>query len=126
MAKKEFTYRGKNLEELQTMGINEFMELLPARRRRSLNRGFTAEEKKLLENLDHGNNVKTHCRELVILPSLIGKTILVYNGKTYNKILIEEEMIGHVLGEYSLTRNRVAHSSPGVGATKSSSSVSVR
>ncbi len=126
MAKKEFTYRGKTLEELQAMGMNEFMELLPARRRRSLIRGFTPEQNKLLEKLEHKDNVKTHCRELIILPSIIGKTILVHNGKTYNKILIEDEMIGHLIGEYSLSRNKVSHSSPGVGATKSSSSVSVR
>jgi small subunit ribosomal protein S19 len=126
MAKKEFTYRGKTLDELKAMGINEFMELVPARKRRSLKRGFTEEEKKLLTKLSKKDGVKTHCRELVILPEMVGKTVNVHNGKTYVKVVIEAEMIGDVLGEYSLTRNRVSHSSPGVGATKSSSSVSVR
>ena len=126
MAKKEFTYRGKTLSELQDMGLNEFMELLPSRRRRSLKRGFTEEESKLLSKLETKDAVKTHCRELVILPQLVGKTILVHNGKAYNKVVISEDMIGHLLGEYSLTRSRVAHHSPGVGATKSNSSVSVR
>ena len=126
MARKEFTYRGKNLKELQSLSLNDFMELLPSRQRRSLKRGFTKEEKHLLDELKKRDNVKTHCRELVILPEMIGKTILVYNGKTFNKVLITEEMIGHVIGEFSSSRPRVTHSSPGVGATKSSGSASVK
>ncbi len=126
MAKKEFTYRGKTLDELKEMGINEFMELIPARRRRSLKRGFPDEQKKLLEKLKTKDNVKTHCRELVILPNMVGKVILVHNGKAFVKVFIEEEMISHTLGEYALTRNKVSHSSPGIGATKSSSSISVK
>ncbi|MEA2037848.1 MAG: 30S ribosomal protein S19 [Nanoarchaeota archaeon] len=126
MARKEFTYRGKTLKELQDLSLNEFIELIPARQRRSLNRGFTDEQKKLVGKLSKKDNVKTHVRDLVILPQMVGRTILVHNGKTYTKVFIDQEMIGHVLGELSLTRNRVAHSSPGVGATKSSSNVSVK
>ena len=79
-----------------------------------------------IKKLEKKNNVKTHVRDLLILPSMIGKTILIHNGKTFLPLMITEEMLGRTLGDFSLTRNRVSHSSPGVGATKSSSSVSVR
>jgi len=126
MAKKQFTYRGKTLEELQAMGINTFMELLPSRERRKIKRGFNEEEKKLLENLRKRDSIKTHCRDMIILPEMVGKMINIYNGKTYEKIKIEEEMLGHRLGEFSITRKKLAHSAPGIGATKSSASVSVK
>lgn len=126
MARKEFTYRGKNLKELQELSLNDFMELLPSAQRRKIKRGFTKEEKHFLDELRKKDNVKTHCREMIILPEMIGKTILIHNGKVFNKLTITEEMIGHIIGEFSLTRNKVAHSSPGVGATKSSGSTSVK
>ena len=126
MAKKEFTYRGKTLEELKEMGVGEFIELLPSRQRRSLKRGFTEGQKKLLDKLKKKDVVKTHIRELVIIPNMIGKTVLVYNGKTFSQVIIDKEMLGHRLGEFALTRNKVSHSAPGVGATRSSSGVSVR
>ncbi|MFT4305008.1 MAG: 30S ribosomal protein S19 [Candidatus Woesearchaeota archaeon] len=126
MARKEFTYRGKNLKELQELSLNDFMELLPSAQRRKIKRGFTKEEKHLIQELKNKDNVKTHCREMIILPEMIGKTILIHNGKVFNKLTITEEMIGHIIGEFSLTRNKVAHSSPGVGATRSSGSTSVK
>ena len=126
MVRKEFTYRGKNLKELQELSLNDFMELLPSAQRRKIKRGFTKEEKHFLDELRKKDNVKTHCREMIILPEMIGKTILIHNGKVFNKLTITEEMIGHIIGEFSLTRNKVAHSSPGVGATKSSGATSVK
>ncbi|MBW2996906.1 30S ribosomal protein S19 [Candidatus Woesearchaeota archaeon] len=127
MAKKEFFYRGKNLEELQEMGLKELAALLPAAARRKIQRGFTEQEKVLLKNLKtSGKPVKTHCRSMIILPEMVNKTIKVYNGKTFEDIIVQPEMIGHYLGEFSLTRKRVAHSAPGVGATRSSSNISVK
>ena len=126
MARKEFTLRGRTLNELKEMSVNEFIELVPARRRRSVKRGFTEEQKGLLKKLEKKDNVKTHVRDLVILPIMVGKTILIHNGKTFVPLIVTEEMLGHTLGDHSLTRNRVSHNSPGVGATRSSSSVSVR
>ena len=126
MARKEFTYRGKNLKELQELSLNDFMELLPSAQRRKIKRGFTKEEKHFLDELRKKDNVKTHCREMIILPEMIGKTILIHNGKVFNKLTITEEMIGHIIGEFSLTRGRITHSSPGVGATRSSGSTSVK
>lgn len=127
MVKKEFSYRGKTLEDLQEMGLKELAALFPAAARRKIKRGFTEQEKILLNNLRTSKKpVKTHCRTLLILPEMVDKTIKVYNGKLFEDVIVRPEMIGHYLGEFSLTRKRVAHSSPGVGATRSSSNVSVK
>ncbi len=127
MAKKIFTYRGKTLEELQALSMNEFMQLLPARQRRSLKRGLTDAQKKLLKKIRNGkNNIRTHCRNMIILPEMVGKTFLVFRGNSFEAVNIQEEMIGHVLGEFMLTRKTVQHSAPGIGATRSSSSLSVK
>ncbi|MFH0977956.1 MAG: 30S ribosomal protein S19 [Candidatus Woesearchaeota archaeon] len=125
MAKKEFTYHGKTLEELQNMSTSDFAAITTSRIRRTIKHGFTEEEKKLLKNL-HNANVETHCRDMVILPIMVGKTIKVHDGKTFVPVRVEKEMLGHVLGEFAMTRKKVSHSAPGIGATKSSSSISVK
>jgi small subunit ribosomal protein S19 len=127
MAKKEFLYRGKTIDDLQVMGLKELSELLPAAARRKIRRGFTEQEKILLENLKKSSKpMKTHCRAMIVLPEMVGKTLKVYTGKAFEDVLIQPEMIGHRLGEFALSRKRVAHSAPGVGATRSSSNVSVK
>jgi small subunit ribosomal protein S19 len=127
MAKKEFTFRGKTLKELQSMSLNELSDMLRSRQRRNIKRGFTDAEKRFLEKVNKGEkDIKTHCRDMVVLPNMVGRTIRIYNGKQFVQVLIMEEMIGHVLGEFAMTRGRVNHSAPGIGATKSSASVSVR
>jgi small subunit ribosomal protein S19 len=124
---KEFTFRGKTVEEIKKMSISQFSELVPSRARRSLKKGFTEEQKKLLRKIkSKDSDIKTSCRDMVVLPEMIGKTIKVFNGKEYIPVAVNEEMIGHVLGEFSLTRRRVLHNAPGVGATRSSSAISVR
>ena len=72
------------------------------------------------------NNIETHCRDAIILPEMVGKTIKVYSGKEFIPVTINEDMIGHYLGEFVLTRNRVQHSAPGIGATRSSAALSVK
>jgi small subunit ribosomal protein S19 len=126
MAKKEFTFKGKTLEELKALSREEFITLLDSRSRRSLKRGYPEETKKAEEKILSKDRVKTHSRELVVVPGMVGKTVLVHNGKQFVEIRITEEMLGHRLGEFSLTRNTVKHSSPGVGATRSSGALSVR
>ena len=124
MARKEFSYKGKNEEELASLSIAQFIELLPSRFKRKSKRGFTEQEQILLSKLEKGkNNVKTHCRELMILPCMFGKTIQVYTGKEFAQIIVNAEMSGHVLGEFAPSRKICKHSSPGVGATKSSAAV---
>ncbi|MBT4935767.1 30S ribosomal protein S19 [Candidatus Woesearchaeota archaeon] len=127
MAIKEFKWNGKTEDELKQMDMDTFIELVPARQRRSLKRGFTDSQKSLLKRIDAGeNNIKTHCRNMIILPSMIDKLLRIYNGKDFFPITITAEMVGHYLGEFAHTRKSVSHSSAGVGATRSSKSVSAR
>jgi small subunit ribosomal protein S19 len=127
MAKKEFSYRGKSEEELKKMSIDEFSLLVPSRIRRSLKRGFTENQKALLKKLRNGkNNVETHSRDMVILPEMIGKTIKVHNGKSFEMVIVNAEMMGHLLGEFVMTRKEIKHSAPGIGATRSSAAISVK
>jgi small subunit ribosomal protein S19 len=124
---KEFMFRGKSLDELKKLSVSEFIELVPSRRRRSVKNGFTEAQKNLLEKIRaHDKDIKTHARGMIILPEMVGSLIKIYNGKEFFQLHVTEDMLGHVLGEFALTRRRVAHNAPGVGATKSSSSVSVR
>jgi len=120
---KEFAYRGLPLEELQKLSIEELLPLLPSRMRRTLKRGLTAKQDKLLNDVQkskEGNVIKTHCRDMLILPSFVDHRIDVYNGKEFQRVNIQPNMIGHYLGEFALTRQKVKHTGPGVGATKSS------
>ncbi len=126
MARKDFAYRGKTLNELQGMSHNEFSELLPSRQRRSLKRGIPEQHKKVLEKLKKGKQVKTHTRDMIILPEMVNKTIRVHNGKEFLPMTIMPEMLGHYLGEFIFTRKRVQHHAPGIGATRSSASLSVK
>jgi len=127
MAKKEFTYRGKTLDELKAMTVNEIAKLLPSRSRRSLMRGIKDGHKVVLKKVKANDpNLKTHCRDMLILPVMVGATIKIHNGKEFVQVLIQPEMIGHFLGEFATSTKSVAHNAPGIGATKSSSSLSVK
>ncbi len=124
---KEIKIWGKTEEELKKMDVKQIMPFLPARRRRSLKRGLTEAQKRLQLKLESGdNNIKTHCRDMIIIPSMIGKAFRVYNGKEYFPFTVTSEMIGHLLGEFAPTRRPVAHSAAGVGATRSSKGTSAR
>ncbi len=126
MAKKEFTYYGRKLEELKLMSLQEIAALLPARQRRCIKRGFTPAQKIFIKRLEKKNNIKTQCRDMIIIPTMVGKTVKIYNGKEFVPVILTEEMIGHYLGEFAMTRKKVQHSAPGIGATRSSASISVR
>ena len=131
----KFHYRGFTLEELKKMNMDEFIKLLPARARRSLRRGLPPRQKKLLERLRRAYRAKkrgkdiltrTHVRDMLIFPEMVGLKIGVYNGKSYEIVDVKPEMIAHYLGEFSLTRRRVQHGSPGIGATRSSKYVPLK
>jgi len=118
---KIYTFKGKTIEELQKISLEEFAKLLPSRQRRALLRGFTDQEKKFLVRIRKANKpVRTHLREMIIIPEMVFKKVLVHNGNTWVGVDIKPEMVGHRLGEFALTRKRVMHSAPGVGATKAS------
>ncbi len=124
---KELLFYGKTAEELKKMDMKDVMKFLPSRARRSLVRtqGLKKHEalKKKIDATILGKRkkpIKTHCREFIILPNMIGLVIKVYNGKEFQDVNIIEPMVGHYLGEFALTRKPGAHSGPGIGATKSS------
>lgn len=121
---KEFSYRGHSLDSLLGMSMDEFITLLPSRQRRSLQRGLTPEQRVLLEKLRsvHGKDVaiKTHVRDLVILPEMVGAKVSVHNGHEFVAMTVRAEMIGHYLGEFAITNKPVRHGTPGIGASRSS------
>lgn len=125
---KEFAFRGYSLSELQDMSLEEFGELLPARERRVLRRGLPPRQKKLLEQVREVKDketpkeefIRTHCRDMIIIPDMVGLRFGVYDGEDFRTVEVEPEMIGHRLGEFALTRKKVEHSTPGIGATRSS------
>jgi len=125
--KGAFTYRGKTIEQLQELSFEEFAELLPAKERRSIKRGLSdGQEKILLQFRDGKDTVRTHYRNMIIYPVMVGKNIEVYNGKQFTNVEIQPEMVGHRFGEFALTRNKVSHGSAGVGATRSSKFVPLK
>ena len=108
---------------MKAMTLEEIIELLPARPRRSFIRGIDYERMTFIEKLRANGSdeaVRTHCRDVPILPDFIGKKIAVHNGKEFVTVEVRPEMIGHYIGEFAMTRKAVVHSGPGVGATRSS------
>ena len=120
---KEFMFRGMASDELARMNIEDVLPHLTSRARRSLKRGLTPRQYRLLEKVrktEKGATIRTHLRNVVIVPEFIGHTIAVHTGKEFKQVIIKPEMVGHYLGEFALTRKEVKHSGPGVGATRSS------
>ncbi len=126
---KEFSYRGHSLESLSAMSMDEFINILPSRQRRSLQRGLTADQRILLEKLRTAKeakagakaiSIKTHVRDLIVLPEMVGSKIGIHNGKEFVEVDIKPEMIGHYLGEFAITNKPVRHGTPGIGASRSS------
>ncbi|MCA9486694.1 ribosomal protein S19 family protein [Candidatus Woesearchaeota archaeon] len=98
-------YKGKTLEELKKLSFEEFTALLPSELRRKIKRGFTEQEQKLLDKIkSHEKNIKTHCREMIVLPNMVGEKLGIYNGKEFVSIVLTDEMIGLRLGELAPTR----------------------
>ncbi len=125
--KGEITYRGYTIPDLKKMSFQEFTDLLPASQRRKINRGFTEDHKKLIQRVKDGRTmIRTHLRDMIILPEMIGIDLEIHNGKKFSRVTVQPEMIGHYIGEYALTRNIVKHGSAGVGATRSSKFVPLK
>lgn len=123
----EFTYRGYTMAKLKKMKLNELADLMCARQRRKIKRSLRPEEEKLLETLDSGKEgIKTHLRDALVLPSMVGKKIGIHDGKSFEYVEIKPEMIGHYFGELVLTRKKVSHGAAGVGATRSSKYVPLK
>ncbi len=128
MAKK-ITVRGYDEKQLKDMSLEEFSKLISARARRSLKRGFSTKHKKLIKRVrktPEDKPVRTHCRDIIIVPEFIGRVFNVYNGKEFVRVEVKLEMLGHYLGEFVQTRTRVSHSAPGMGATRASKFVALK
>ncbi|MDH5811587.1 MAG: 30S ribosomal protein S19 [Candidatus Methanomethylicaceae archaeon] len=126
---KEFTYRGYTISQLANMPMDEFIKLLPSRQRRSLMRGLNPEQRTLFEKIRKAKLlaakgkkvvIRTHCRDMIILPEMVGLTISVHNGKEFVPVEILPEMVGRYLGEFAITTAKVTHGAPGLKATRSS------
>merc|ERR1712080_69213 len=126
---RKFTYRGVDLDQLLDMKNEQLTEMFNSRIRRKFNRGLKRKQMTFLKKLRTAKKaaapmekpevVKTHLRTMVILPEMVGSIVGVYNGKTMNQVEIKPEMIGHYLGEFSITYKPVKHGRPGIGATHS-------
>ena len=119
---KNFQYRGRTVDELKAMSMDEFISILPARMRRSLRRGLKGDQRIVLEKLrrDQGKPIRTHARDMIILPEMIGKSVFVHTGKEFKEIKFTEKMVGHYVGEFAISINLVRHGRPGIGASRSS------
>jgi small subunit ribosomal protein S19 len=136
--KREFTYRGYTLAEMLEMPLYPpedgseqmaIISLMPARARRSLYRGLPRENEHFLARIEEAGEsdiLRTHRRDMPVLPIMVGKTIGIHNGRDFVDVIIQPEMIGHYLGEYAMTRRRPVHTGPGVGATRSSKHVALK
>jgi len=124
---EEFTYRGYTVAKLKKMKLEDLAQLMGARQRRKIKRTLRSEEEQLLKEVNTGKEeIKTHLRDALVLPSMVGKKIGVHDGKGFEFIEIKPEMIGHYLGELVLTRKKVLHGAAGVGATRSSKYVPLK
>lgn len=111
--RKEQTFKGKTLEELKSLDVREFAKLLRSRQRRTVLRNFQEHEnfvKRIITQLNEGKKVvKTHIRDLVIVPELVGVKLQIYNGREFVPVDITVEMLGHKFGEFSQTRAKAKH-----------------
>lgn len=129
LKKKEFTYRGKTLDELKQMDIREFAKLLKSNEKRTALRRYDEIQRFILscnKKIAKNKLIRTHLRDMIIVPRLIGLKIHIHDGRQFIPIEITGEMLGHRLGEFAITRQKVKHGAAGIGATKSSASQSVK
>lgn len=129
MAKEKLFY-GKTEEDVKKMDLKDFARLIPSRNRKALLKSSQIPRheilmKKIRKFKSGGTKkpIKTHCRDVIVIPEMLGLQIHVYAGKEFVPVPVELDMLGHYLGEFTMTRRRVAHSAPGIGATRSSAAV---
>ena len=137
-AERNYTFRGKTLDDLKALEIQDFVKLLPSGRRRFISRAFGVRHVRFIQKLRKAREsvqgqegvkppvVKTHLRHMVILPEFVGNVVGIYNGKEFIEVQIKPEMVGHVLADFSMPKKIVKHSKAGVGATRSSSATSLK
>ncbi len=125
--REEYTYRGFRLDELRAMGMSELIPLMPSRARRKVTRGLSRGEEHFLTQFRKGDGaIRTHLRDMIIMPEMVGRAVEIHNGKEYVRVELQPESIFHYLGEFALTRRKVSHGSAGIGATRSSKYVPLK
>ncbi|KAL9112058.1 MAG: hypothetical protein Q9227_003678 [Pyrenula ochraceoflavens] len=127
---RKFSYRGIDLDQLLDLPSTSLRDLVHARARRRFNRGLKRRPMGLIKKLRKAKQaakpnekpdlVKTHLRDMIVVPEMIGSVVGVYSGKEFNQVEIKPEMVGHYLGEFSISYKPVKHGRPGIGATHSS------
>jgi small subunit ribosomal protein S15e len=127
---RKYTYRGVDLDQLLDMSTDELVELFGARQRRRFQRGMKRQALALIKKLraarkavapgEKPDAVRTHLRNMIILPEMIGTVCGVYNGKSFTQVEVKPDMVGHYLGEFSISYKPVKHGKPGIGASTSS------
>ena len=125
---RKYSYRGVDLDKLLDLSNQDLMELFRARQRRKFSRGIKRKPITVLKKLRKAKRetaygekpeaVKTHLRNMVIVPEMIGSVVAVYNGKQYISVEVKPEMIGHYLGEFSITYKPIKHGRAGMNAVK--------
>ena len=110
---RKYTYRGVDLDQLLDMNNEGLMELFTCRIRRKFNRGLKRKPMALIKKLrkkkkecpvnEKPDVVKTHLRNMIVVPEMTGSIVGVYNGKVFTQVEIKPEMIGHYLGEFSIS-----------------------
>ena len=130
---KGFSFQGKTLEELRALSVQEFARFVNSRARRSLLRGFDKQFDKQIDAAlaekakgREPKPVRTHLRDAIVVPKMVGLKIAVHRGNTFEVVEVKQEMLGHYLGEFSLTRKKLMHGKAGIGATKSSTAITAR
>lgn len=127
---KKFSFRGHDITSLLSLNMEQTAKLLRSRQRRRLQRKLKPEYGRLMNKLNEIKQytpqgekplpVKTHLRDLIVLPQMVMSVVNIHNGKEFVSVEIKPEMIGYYLGEFSQTYKKVSHGKPGVGATHSS------
>lgn len=133
---KKFLFQGKEIEDLLKLKNEELAQIVTSRARRRFNRGLPKTSINLIKKLRKAKKetpygekpatIKTHLRSMIIVPEMIDSVVGVYNGQTFVTVEIKPDMIGHQLGEFSLTYKPVKHGRPGIGATSSSKFVPLK
>jgi small subunit ribosomal protein S15e len=127
---KKSTYRGIELEKLIEYPMDALVKLFKARQRRRFAHGIHQRYDRLIKKLRKAKKetpygekpkpVRTHLRNCIVVPEMVGSIVDVYGGKYWNSVEVKADMIGHYLGEFSLTYKPIKHGKVGVGATRSS------
>ena len=98
---------------LLDLSSEQLRDVVHARARRRFNRGLKRKPMGLIKKLRKAKQeakpnekpelVKTHLRNMIIVPEMIGSVIGIYSGKEFNQVEIKPEMVGFYLGEFSIS-----------------------